>query len=449
MLYCEDMSLDKKTLKGAEIQATPNVSPSTKSTNVTGAIVKQVDTDLGKLLTANVYRRSFFSERVLPRPEEVTKNPPDPAIKLSKYAETHFRSPKSAQEIVEAARDPQGKFIRPSGYYSYTDHDADKGTPEVDTGTAIKTCEVLKDWLQKEYGSEIDLEWMVLCTSAAGAVDVLADCQRENDTRPTKVATISPTFHRFITHGQKHDGLIPLKEDRNSGWKLDIARLTSTLQNGKFTHFVLTNPNNPTGTVYSPKDLRTIVSLCKKYNVTLISDEVWCDLVLDEKTRFTPALVAAKKHKYQGGTATIYSGGKTFNTSGFPCTVAIIPDPHIRQAFREKTQRPTALACEVTMACLRDGKAYLSALKPYLRKNVARTARALNAAGFPTPIPQASYMLFAKVGEKNAAGKERLKNAGIGTHHKSFGDDDYERITVGEPYDIVNECCKNLQRQKY
>lgn len=128
------------------------------------------------------------------------------------------------------------------------------------------------------------------------------------------------------------------------------------------------NPHNPGGTVYSKDFIRGLVKLAANYDALLVSDEIWADLILDDRQHIPCGLVAPNDQP----TITLMAATKTFNIAGFACAIAIIPDPDTRQRFlATQTAMPhvTPLAYAVTTSCLTDGWSWHDALLKALKNN--------------------------------------------------------------------------------
>ncbi len=93
---------------------------------------------------------------------------------------------------------------------------------------------------------------------------------------------------------------------------------------------ILCNPHNPTGRCWSANELEQLLLLCEAYDVTLISDEIWADLLLPGET-FTSVLHLGVRWHKRVISATAAS--KTFGLSSLRISNFLIPDPTLRQRF--------------------------------------------------------------------------------------------------------------------
>ena len=128
------------------------------------------------------------------------------------------------------------------------------------------------------------------------------------------------------------------------------------------------NPHNPGGTVYSKQFIEALVTTASKHDTLIISDEIWADLILNDKRHIPLGLIAPNDQP----TITLMAATKTFNVAGFGCAVAIIPEPKTRARYLE-TQiampHVAPLAYAVTESCLRNGWQWHSELIAALQHN--------------------------------------------------------------------------------
>ena len=97
--------------------------------------------------------------------------------------------------------------------------------------------------------------------------------------------------------------------------------------------FLLCNPHNPLGIIFSKKDLLHMAEICIKHNVLIVSDEIHSELLLDEN-QFTPMATLSKE--IAGNTITLIAPSKTFNVPGLFCGFAIIPNKELRDRYEKE-----------------------------------------------------------------------------------------------------------------
>ncbi len=101
-------------------------------------------------------------------------------------------------------------------------------------------------------------------------------------------------------------------------------------QIGKTGMFLLCNPHNPVGVVYSRQDLRRMAQLCLRHGVVIVADEIHSELLMGGAKFFSMAKVSAEIAEH---TVTLVSPSKTFNVPGLMCGFAIIPNAELRARY--------------------------------------------------------------------------------------------------------------------
>jgi cystathionine beta-lyase len=100
--------------------------------------------------------------------------------------------------------------------------------------------------------------------------------------------------------------------------------------------FLLCNPHNPLGIIFSRKDLLKMAELCIKNNVIIVSDEIHSELLLDDNKFIPMAKLSSEIAKH---TITLVAPSKTFNVPGLFCGFAIITDKELRERYEKEVNR--------------------------------------------------------------------------------------------------------------
>ena len=134
--------------------------------------------------------------------------------------------------------------------------------------------------------------------------------------------------------------------------------------------FFFCNPQNPGGTVFRRDELEKIADATGR--AIIVSDEIHCDLVLEQGLRHVP--IASLSPEISRRTVTLLSPNKAFNFPSAGCAWAIIEDAGLRKAFAAELNAHVLPSCSVfgydaSLAALRDGDAWLAAQIEYLRGN--------------------------------------------------------------------------------
>jgi cysteine-S-conjugate beta-lyase len=135
--------------------------------------------------------------------------------------------------------------------------------------------------------------------------------------------------------------------------------------------FLLCNPHNPVGAIYSRAELKRMADICLKHEVLIVSDEIHSELLLGE-SQFRP--IASLGAGTANRTITLFSASKAFNVPGLYCAFAIIPDADLRRRYLDTVYRmglhcggPGLIAASVAYAGRCDS--WLLALRRYLTQN--------------------------------------------------------------------------------
>jgi cystathionine beta-lyase len=173
--------------------------------------------------------------------------------------------------------------------------------------------------------------------------------------------------------------------------------------------FFLCSPHNPVGRVFTRAEIEQVAAFCERHNLLLVTDEVHCDLILDDLPHIPVASLSAS---IAARSVTLMSPSKTYNIPGLACAFAVIPDSKLRAQFTRAmagiVPEMSVLGLAACEAALRDSEPWRQALIAYLRGNrdfladfVARELRGVTM----TPC-EATYLAWLDVSELG------LENAG-------------------------------------
>jgi len=136
--------------------------------------------------------------------------------------------------------------------------------------------------------------------------------------------------------------------------------------------FILCNPHNPIGRVFDREEMEWLLDFCEKHDLWICSDEIHCDLILDETVKHTPILSLGERAAKRS--IVFMSPSKTYNLPGLACAYAVIPNPEIRKAFQKACR---GIITEVNcfgyvglIAAYTHGESWRQQLLPVLRENL-------------------------------------------------------------------------------
>ena len=161
--------------------------------------------------------------------------------------------------------------------------------------------------------------------------------------------------------------------------------------------FLLCNPHNPTGRVFTREELGRMAEICLRRDLWMIADEIHCDLLYAGQ-RHVP--IASLATEVETRTITLMSPSKTFNLAGLKCAIAVVPHAALRERFVaakvDLVANPNVFGFAAALAAYRDGEPWLDALMRYLEANRDFTVGYLRAhfPGVTVHPPEGMYLAW-------------------------------------------------------
>lgn len=256
-------------------------------------------------------------------------------------------------------------------------------------------CEVVIERLKTRHNWQIQPEWLVWLPDLVCGINV---CCRAYAEEGESVLTTTPIYPPFLDspRAQNRGVVRASMETDGTRWWLDTEALESAITEDTRL-FLFCNPHNPTGVVHSREELLAIAEICQRHNVVICSDEIHCDLVLDEEAQHIS--IASLSKEIEANTVTLLSASKTFNLAGLGCSLAVIPDAGLRRklklAKRGVVPHLNLFGMTATLAAYRDCQDWLAALLAYLRENRALVRKTIDSIpGLATTESAATYLTW-------------------------------------------------------
>jgi cystathionine beta-lyase len=270
--------------------------------------------------------------------------------------------------------------------------------------------------LQADYGWVIEPQWLVWLPGLVTGLNVACRAVGEDD---DDVMTAVPVYPPFLTapeNSRRRLVKVPLQEKDNQ-WKFDFDRLESAITPGTRL-FLLCNPHNPVGRIFSRDELTALAMICEKHDIIICSDEIHCGLLLDEDKAHLPT--STLDPEVAKRTITLMSPSKTFNLPGLGCAFAVIPDETLRRRFVQAKSGivplVNALGFAAAEAAYRDCADWHAGLLEYLRGNRDTVARAIADMPLVSMAPlEATYLAWIDVRSADLPNPVRFfEDAGVG-----------------------------------
>ena len=230
-------------------------------------------------------------------------------------------------------------------------------------------------WMLRRYHEKIDSEWVVFSPRINMALNMVV----ETFTNPGDgIVLHTPAYTALQNAIEKYDRKMiesPLVLE-NGRYRMDFKQLREALDDNlkKGIHIslmLLCNPHNPTGRVWNKGELDEIASICKDYNLMLVSDEIHADFIKKGK-EFVSTLKIRTELKER--LIVCNSITKTFNVPGVILSNMIIPDTRIREKVKETIDRwglhnPNIFAAGIMEAAYTECDDWLEQVNIYLEEN--------------------------------------------------------------------------------
>lgn len=311
------------------------------------------------------------------------------------------------------------------------------------------------NWLDKYHNWKIDQDWLTFIPGVVKGIAFTIDCFMEKDEKVVIQPPVYPPFRNIPKLHKREVVKNHLKFDGKQ-YQMDFENLTKVLDD-KCRVFILCNPHNPAGRVWSKEDLIKLADICYERDILVISDEIHCDLAFDGHKHIPFASVSEKAAM---NSITFMAPSKTFNIAGIISSYSIIPNTEIKKKFEDYLECAELTAGHIfaytaTEAAYTYGKEWLCQAKDYIWENVCFTDRFLkeNIPQIKAVIPEASFLIWLDCRELKLKQTELVNifvsdaklalNDGV-----TFGVDGegFMRFNVGTSRSVVEKALNNLKK---
>jgi cystathionine beta-lyase len=343
-------------------------------------------------------------------------------------ADMDFRSPEVVLDAIRSRVD--------HGVFGYT-HEPPDFAP------------ALADHLQARHAWQINPAEVVATPGVVTGLAITARLLAEPD---DEILTFTPVYPPFLTLpglAGRRCVRLPLVADAAT-WSIDWDAFAAAIT-PRTKLFWLCQPHNPTGTVFSHSDLLRLADLCEAHAITVVSDEIWADLVLDDAVNHVP--FASLDHPAAKRVITLVAPSKTWNLAGLGCAAAIVPDATHRKRWRAAggglVPMINPLGYAAAIAAWREGEPWRQELLTVLRRHQALAAQAVAAiAGLTSIPPQATYLAWIDCRGSGVADPfAACVAAGLGpSDGRDFGAPGFLRLNLACPTPRLEEALARLRQ---
>ncbi len=221
-------------------------------------------------------------------------------------------------------------------------------------------------WYRRQFVWEVDPEWIIPEHGVVVSINVAIDAfTRQGDGILIQTPIYPPFFSAIENNGRvvlENRLIFEAGETR-----IDFEDFEAKAKEAKL--FLLCSPHNPSTRAWRKDEMQQIVEICHRHDVLIVSDEIHSDLVFEGEHHPTASFEKAKEI-----TLTLHAASKTFNIAGLHTSYLIVPDPTLREAYREAHARTgldsgNPFGIVALEAVYAEGASWLEGLKAHLIGN--------------------------------------------------------------------------------
>lgn len=247
--------------------------------------------------------------------------------------------------------------------------------------------------------------------------------------------------------------------DENGVWRMDYEDMERKLAENRIHAAIFCSPHNPTGRVWERWEIEKAMELFKKYDVYVVSDEIWSDILLFGN-KHIPTQSVSEDAKNR--TVALYAPSKTFNLAGLIGAYRIIYNDRIRERVEKEASLSHYNSINVLSmyaligAYCEEGMDWVDQLCQVITKNVeyAYDYVSKNFSGIKVSVPQGTYMMFLdceKWTKQNGMSLDQLLKLGwdVGVawqDGRQHGGTTHIRLNLALPFSRVKEAFSRMDK---
>ena len=292
---------------------------------------------------------------------------------------------------------------------------------------------------------------------ATGVVPAISSIVRKVTSVGEKVLVTKPCYNIFfnsiVNNGRFVESSDLILVDNK--YEIDFNDLEKKLSDPQVSLFILCNPENPVGKVFTKEELKRIGQLCKKYNVIVLSDEIHCDIV-NPNYKYVP--FASVNETNKDISITCLSASKCFSLPGLQGAMVYVSNLKLhhlvwRGLNTDEVAEANSFVCDAFSSALDNGDAYLKELNIYIQNNKDYAIDFIknNIKEFRVYETNATYLLWVDISNLTLDASSfcdflRKKTGLYITAGSAYGENakSFVRINLGTSLDIVKDGMSRL-----
>jgi cystathionine beta-lyase len=309
--------------------------------------------------------------------------------------------------------------------------------------------QAVKRWLADMHDWQIETDWIVWTPGVVPAFNVACKAYcKPGDTVMIQTPNYPPLRAAPAINGMQRVEINSVEVAER--WTLDFEQLEREAKNPRCKLLILCNPMNPVGSVLSAEELERVAKICRANDVTLCSDEIHCDLILDQTKVHIPA---GKVAQLADHSVTLMAASKTFNIAGLGTSFAIIPDRKLRTQFMAAMQGfvpwANVMGLVATEAAFTQCDQWHQQLLTYLRGNLEYLTQQVDSIkGLRLLKVEATYLAWIDASGLGVDNPQAyFEEKGVGPSPGiDFGNKQFVRINFGCPRSMLVDAFNRLRQ---
>ena len=312
--------------------------------------------------------------------------------------------------------------------------------------------EAVKNWQKRRNGWDTDT---ALMSFSPGVVQTLSVMIRLYTPQNGNVLIQTPVYGEFydMTELAGRHVIENQLVEQDGTWTVDWADFEEKLRSADI--FLLCNPHNPLGIVWTEEELRRMMELCLKHHVLVVSDEIHSDLIFHGKRHIPTASLSPE---IAANVVTGISATKTFNLAGLQASTAVFPNAHMKAMFDKfwtdmDIHRNNAFSVTAMEVAFNEGEEWLEQLLPYISANFDFVVDYCekHIPKIRTYAPDATYLMWLDCRKITESGRQFVKfirkTSGLyvsGGNQYGRGGEGFLRVNVATSKLVVEDGMQRL-----
>jgi cystathionine beta-lyase len=315
--------------------------------------------------------------------------------------------------------------------------------------------EVVTDRLWKRYGWRVAPDAVVLLPGVIPSFNMAARALTKSGDGMLMQTPVYPPILRCPGNMGLTRDEVALARGPEGRYEVDWDLFARAIQ-PRTRLFLLCNPHNPVGRVFRREELERMAEVCARHDLVICADEIHCDLLYPGHQHVPFATLGPE---VEARTITLMAPSKTFNLAGLKASIAIIPDPALRERFvaakADMVHGVNVLGYTALVAAYRDGQEWLDALLRYLEANRDFLAEYVRnrLPGVRMARPEGTYLAWLDCREAGIPGGDPftffLERARVALHDGNAfgpGGEGFVRLNFGCPRALLVEGLERMGR---